>query len=93
MPVEISLATAQVSGQRLAVAAVRDVRPRQRLEARLALVADLLDVIDDAVEVVDVATGRPEYANRAALDQREPRWRSSRRRPSARHWRSRTATG
>lgn len=70
VPVEISLATAQVSGQRLTVAAVRDVRPRQRLEERLALVADLLDIIDDAVEVVDLATGHPMYANRAALDQR-----------------------
>lgn len=68
VPVEISLGPSVVAGRRVTVAVVRDLRPRLALESRLRLVGDLLDVIDDALVVVDGQTRTWVYANRSARE-------------------------
>ncbi|MGC4112095.1 MAG: PAS domain S-box protein [Nocardioides sp.] len=66
VPVEVGLAPVVVDGAAMTLASVRDVsdvRARDRARQRLL---HLLDLVPDAVYVVDAGTTRIEYANNAA---------------------------
>jgi two-component system cell cycle sensor histidine kinase/response regulator CckA len=58
IPVELSLVSFQVEGQRFAVSMARDVTERKRAQASLQLFRALLDHSMDTIEVIEPATGR-----------------------------------
>ena len=66
LPVEVALAPLPTDGRELVVATVRDVSERRALQVERARMAHVLQIVPDAVIVVDAATGLVLDVNPAA---------------------------
>ena len=57
LPVEVSVQSFQVGGQRFSVSLTRDITERKRVQEELTLFRSLLDHTGDIIEVIDPQTG------------------------------------
>ena len=57
LPVEVSVQSFQVGGQRFSVSLTRDITERKRVQEELTLFRSLLDHTSDIIEVIDPQTG------------------------------------